>query len=82
MLDRLRQGGYWLVRGKINLIDRAFTSCRIESFADLGAVWGVEGAYTFRALDKYPVKRGSIGRWPHNSNSRGPCKFISATSRY
>ncbi|MET2764274.1 hypothetical protein ABXU75_16650, partial [Mycobacterium tuberculosis] len=26
MLDRLRQGGYWLVRGKINLIDRAFTS--------------------------------------------------------
>lgn len=60
MLDRLRQGGYWLVRGKINLIDRAFTSCRIESFADLGAVWGVEGAYTFRALDKYPVKEAVL----------------------
>lgn len=60
MLDRLRQGGYWLVRGKINLIDRAFTSCRIESFADLGAVWGVEGAYTFRDLDKYPVKEAVL----------------------
>ncbi len=57
MLDRLRQGGYWLVRGKISLIDRAFTSCRIESFADLGAVWEWKALLTFSRLDKYPVKR-------------------------
>ena len=25
-------------------------------FADLGGVWGVEGAYTFHALDKHRVR--------------------------
>jgi hypothetical protein len=27
----------------------------IRSFADLGAVWGVDGAYTFYVLERYPV---------------------------
>lgn len=41
---------------KIELIDRAFTSLGIQSFADLGAVWRVEGAYTFHALEKHRIK--------------------------
>lgn len=47
-------------KDKIELIDRAFTSLGIESFADLGAVWRVEGAYTFHALDKHPVKDAAL----------------------
>ena len=45
-----------LVKDKVDIIDQAFSSLGVQSFADLGAVWGVEGAYTFHALDKYPVK--------------------------
>ncbi len=45
-----------LVKDKVDIIDQAFTSFGVQSFADLGAVWGVEGAYTFHALDKHPVK--------------------------
>jgi hypothetical protein len=56
MLNRLLRGGYRIVSGKTNLIDEAFSSLHVESFADLGAVWGVEGAYTFHALDKHHVK--------------------------
>ncbi|BBY36620.1 hypothetical protein MMAN_07540 [Mycobacterium mantenii] len=47
-------------KDKIELIDRAFTSLRIESFADLGAVWRVEGAYTFHALDKHQIKDAAL----------------------
>jgi hypothetical protein len=60
MLTRLRRGGYRLVPGKINLIDRAFTTLGVESFADLGGVWGVEGAYTFHARDKHQVKEAVL----------------------
>jgi hypothetical protein len=45
-----------IVNDKVDIIDQAFSSLRIESFADLGGVWRVEGAYTFHALDKYRVK--------------------------
>jgi len=45
---------------KIDIIDQAFSSLCIESFADLGAVWGVEGAYTFHALDKHQVKDAAL----------------------
>jgi hypothetical protein len=52
MLSLLRR----IVNDKVDIIDQAFSSLRIESFADLGGVWRVEGAYTFHALDKYRVK--------------------------
>ena len=49
-----------VVKGKVDLIDRAFSSLNIESFADLGGVWRVEGAYTFHALDKHPVNDAAL----------------------
>lgn len=45
----------FLNKDKINLIDFAFMSLEVHSFADLGGVWGVDGGYTFYALDKYNV---------------------------
>ncbi len=44
-----------LNRDKVLLIDQAFSFFGVESFADLGGIWG-EGAYTYHALDKYSVK--------------------------
>lgn len=43
------------VLDKGELIDYAFTRCSPPpaSFADLGGVWGVEGAYTFYALEAH-----------------------------
>lgn len=45
-----------IVSEKIGLIDQSFSSLGIQSFADLGGVWRVEGAYTFHALDKHKIK--------------------------
>lgn len=47
-----------LVQGKLDIIDYAFQriSPRPQSFADLGGVWGVNGAYTFYTLEKHTVK--------------------------
>lgn len=45
-----------IVREKVEIIDQAFSSFGVGSFAFLGGVCGVEGAYTFHALDNYPVK--------------------------
>ena len=45
-----------IVNDKVDIIDRAFSSLGIESFADLAGVWGVEGAYTFHALDTHRVR--------------------------
>ena len=42
-----------LNKNKLDLIDFAFTLLKVHSVADLGGVWGVEGGYTFYALDKY-----------------------------
>ncbi len=47
-------------RDKVDIIDQAFSSFGVQSFADLGAVWPPEGAYTFYALDKYPVKHAVL----------------------
>ncbi|BCO58031.1 hypothetical protein MINTM005_32750 [Mycobacterium intracellulare] len=47
-------------KDKIELIDRAFTSLGIQSFADLGAVWRVEGAYTFHALETHQIKDAAL----------------------
>lgn len=40
------------------LLDYSFgiLPARPASFADLGGVWGVDGAYTFYVLDTYPVR--------------------------
>jgi hypothetical protein len=43
-------------RDEVDIMDQAFSSFGVESFADLDAVSSLEGAYTFHALDKYPVK--------------------------
>ncbi|MFH0794249.1 MAG: hypothetical protein V2A74_09495 [bacterium] len=42
---------------KKDLIDFAFQRCRPapRSFADLGGVWGVDGAYTFYTLGRYEL---------------------------
>lgn len=47
-------------KDKIELIDRAFSTLRIQSFADLGGVWRVEGAYTFHALENYKIKSATL----------------------
>ncbi|SPM37088.1 putative methyltransferase, partial [Mycobacterium rhizamassiliense] len=47
-------------KDKVGMIDKAFPSLGIESFADLGGVWRVEGAYTFHALDKHGVKNAAL----------------------
>ena len=43
---------------KKDLIDVAFKTIdpSPQSFADLGAIWGVDGAYSFYALDTYPIR--------------------------
>lgn len=49
-----------ILQDKVDIIDRAFTSLEIESFADLGGVWRVEGGYTFHALDKHNIKEAAL----------------------
>lgn len=47
---------------KKELIDVAFTRLprRPTSFADLGGVWGIDGAYTFYILQHYPIHRAVL----------------------
>jgi len=47
---------------KKELIDVAFTrpEHKPASFADLGGVWGIDGAYTFYILDRYPISRAVL----------------------
>lgn len=49
-----------LVHAKLNMIDASFAKYDVRSFADLGGVWGVEGGYTFHALDRFPKVRGML----------------------
>lgn len=49
-----------LVEDKTELIDFAFTRLNARTFADLGGVWGVEGGYTFYALDHHGAARGTL----------------------
>lgn len=49
-----------LVKDKLDIIDQAFSTFGVQSFADLGAVWGVEGGYSFHALDKHAVKDAAL----------------------
>lgn len=41
---------------KLHLIDYACRNAKIESFADLGGVWGVNGGYTFYGIKKHKIK--------------------------
>ena len=50
-----------LLKAKVNLIQFCFKDDNsISSFADLGGVWGVEGAYTFYMLSKYDIKEAYL----------------------
>ena len=49
-----------LMKDKLDLIDSAFTSLQIHSFADLGGIWGVNGAYTFYTIDKYNLTNAAL----------------------
>jgi len=48
--------------GKKELIDYAFTNLQFtpRSLTDLGGVWKIDGAYTFYALDHYPLEKAFI----------------------
>ena len=46
-----------LMKEKTDAIDYAFRQAGVKSFADLGGVWGVDGGYTFYALDNYSVEK-------------------------
>ena len=49
-----------LQQDKTDLIDRACKDFGVESFADLGAVWGVAGGYTFYTLEKYHIEKAFL----------------------
>jgi hypothetical protein len=49
-----------LAQAKIDIIDFAFTTFNLKSFADLGGVWGVDAGYTFYILDKYKVEKAIL----------------------
>lgn len=49
-----------ILQDKVDIIDQAFSSLDIESFADLGGVWRVEGGYTFHALDKHKITDAAL----------------------
>ena len=42
------------------MIDRAFSSLDVKSFADLGGVWAVDGGYTFYALERFKIERACL----------------------
>lgn len=45
---------------KIELINRSVHQFGIRSFADLGAVWQVDGGYTFRTLDTFDIQKACL----------------------
>lgn len=47
-------------QGRVELIDFASSRFNLHSFADLGAVWQIEGGYTFYTLDKYDISMAVI----------------------
>lgn len=49
-----------LMPEKTDLIDYACGQLGVSSFADLGGVWGVDGGYTFYALQKHAIKKAFI----------------------
>jgi hypothetical protein len=45
---------------KLDLIDVAVRQFAPQSFADLGGVWNVDGGYSFYALERHGVPRGTL----------------------
>ena len=56
----LPPGANPLLPVKLSMIRRASKILGMRSFADLGGVWGVEGGYTFYALDRLPIERAYL----------------------
>src|SRR5215217_1305201 len=55
----LPYGLHWLDRqrrGKRKLIDFVCKRLHVRSIADLGGVWGVDGEYTFYAMEKHRIE--------------------------
>ena len=48
----INRDGPPLLQTKLSMIDFAIDYLGVRRFADLGGVWGVEGGYTFYALDR------------------------------
>lgn len=60
-----------LNKDKLELIDFAFTSQGVLSFADLGGVWRVDGGYTFYALEAFnPTKAVLVDTHPTEATLR------------
>lgn len=55
-----REAPSLLHRGKVRALDFAFGRLGARSFADLGAVWAVEGGYTFHALTEHAIERAVL----------------------
>jgi len=49
-----------LNQNKLDMLDFAFSSFHLHSFADLGGIWGVDGGYTFYLLDKYQLANAAL----------------------
>lgn len=49
-----------LVPEKTYMIDYACDRLGVCSFADLGGIWGVEGGYTFYALQKHSIEKAFL----------------------
>ena len=49
-----------LMSEKTDLIDYACRNFRLKSFADLGAVWVVNGGYTFYTLENYKIDKAFL----------------------
>ena len=48
-----RMFGMKPTKAKLGLIDKALSMTKVDAFADLGGVWGVDGSYSFYILSKY-----------------------------
>ncbi len=62
-LPSLLQGyNIYVDTNKLRLIDRVFQIImpKVKSFADLGGVWKVNGAYSLYALKKFPISRSVL----------------------
>ena len=59
-LFRRKRKYQYLLSQKLQLIEYAFSNYGLQSFADLGGVWRVEGGYTFDTLEKYKVRKAFI----------------------
>jgi hypothetical protein len=55
-----RHEPFRLHEGKTRALDFAFEQVGVRSFADLGAVWAVQGGYTFYALARHGADRAVL----------------------